>query len=359
MTTDGDEIMLVDGAAGYVYNIQSGVFGAITSSEFPNTSNTCTWQDGYFIFEDGDDFQLSDLDSALGHDATRRASAETIPDRIVRVFADDNIMLCGPANIEFWANAGSVPFPYARLGGSSTLKIGLAARWSLVKYQDGVAFLGRTRGGGLRLFALGSGGLRILSTPAWEALADGYGDISEATGLAYSYGGHDFYQINLGGHSWLYDGALLSELTSSGGRHRADQAVLFDNRILVSDYDDGRIYSLDQDVYTDDGEAILRALTSRHLFGPEPVTVVDLWADLETGIGLANGQGSNPQLMLTVSRDKGQTFGEHQWCSAGLQGDYAARCRFGSQGSSHSLTFRLSYSEPTRFVMAGEGWVDS
>lgn len=46
---------------------------------------------------------------------------------------------------------------------------------------------------------------------------------------------------------------------------------------------------------------------------------------LEQGRGLTTGQGSDPQMMIAVSRDGGVTWGPERWVSAGRIGEYSHR----------------------------------
>jgi hypothetical protein len=68
---------------------------------------------------------------------------------------------------------------------------------------------------------------------------------------------------------------------------------------------------------------------------------------METGVGLSSGQGSDPQVMIQISRDWGHTWGVERWVSAGLLGQYQRRVilrrlgRFRSGG-----VVRVAVSDP-------------
>lgn len=365
MVYNGQHIHIVDGTAGYTYAPATTTFAAISDGDYPDTATTVAWINGYTIVEDGDEFQLSDLDNATSYDATKRASAESIPDAIVRVYTATELMLFGPTNVEFWGHTGALDMPFQRVGGG-ILEVGLAAKWSLVRFGNGVAFLGQNRNGDVRLYALSGGGLQQISTPDWETIVNAYSVKSDATGLAYIHSGHEFYQINFptAGKSWIYDAGtgLMSEVQdSAGGRDRAEIGIKYINRVFVSDYENGKIYRLDPDTYTENGSQIPRELTSRTLIGTphQPVTPMGLWFDFESGVGLTSGQGSDPQAMLTVSKDGGRTFQAEQWADMGAIGEYRTRVRFGRQDASENLTFRLRVTDPVKFALVGEAWADA
>ena len=58
------------------------------------------------------------------------------PDELIRVFADGGqLMLFGDKTTESWGNSGAADFPFAIIGGAAS-EWGLAARWSLAKFDN-------------------------------------------------------------------------------------------------------------------------------------------------------------------------------------------------------------------------------
>jgi len=62
--------------------------------------------------------------------------------------------------------------------------------------------------------------------------------------------------------------------------------------------------------------------------------------------------GADPRVMLAVSRDSGKTYETEQWVPVGKQGQYMTRVLWRRQGSSRVFTFKIRYTEPTKFVIA-------
>jgi hypothetical protein len=77
----------------------------------------------------------------------------------------------------------------------------------------------------------------------------------------------------------------------------------------VTDYENGKVYLLDQNAYTDDGQYIVREFVTRHNKTGELLSIAQLWLEMEAGVGLVSGQGSDPQVMLQISRDGGHSWG--------------------------------------------------
>ena len=78
---------------------------------------------------------------------------------------------------------------------------------------------------------------------------------------------------------------------------------------------------------------------------------------METGVGLASGQGSNPQVMLRVSRDGGHSWSSTLTAALGKVGEYARRVLWRRLGRSRDFTFELSVSDPAKVVFLG-GFMD-
>lgn len=67
----------------------------------------------------------------------------------------------------------------------------------------------------------------------------------------------------------------------------------------------------------------------------------------DTGIGLNEGQGVDPQVMRSISRDGGHTWGIEKWRSAGAMGNYNTRVRWiGSNGSYRNGVAKIVVTDP-------------
>jgi hypothetical protein len=170
-------------------------------------------------------------------------------------------------------------------------------------------------------------------------------------------GGHPFYQINFptADESWVYDGStdLWHRVKSAGiGRHRADTFSNFLNRNYVGDYENGKVYRLRSDVYTDNGDEIALELTGRHVFKDgKTFSIPWLQIEFESGVGLATGQGSNPQVMLQISKDGGHSWGPEIWTSLGKIGRYATRSVWRRLGKARDITFKIRITDPVKRVI--------
>lgn len=355
---NGTQIMVVDGPNGYIYSIAAGTFTKIADADFPGADHV-TFNDGYFIVNKPGtgQFHISASYDGLVWDALDYATAESNPDNLVRAIADHGELIqLGEVSTEFWTNTGGLDFPYARSG--AAVEWGLAARWSLAKFDNSLIWLAKNRMGEVQVVRLAGYTPQRVSDSDIETIFNNYPSTSDATGFSYLLNGHPFYQINFTAAkaTWLYDGAsnCWSELKSGAGRHRGEIATNYLNRTVVCDYENGKIYNIDGDVYTDDGGAIVSELVSKHVFSNlERYAISALQVDLESGVGLATGQGSDPQIMLQISKDGGHTWGAERWVSMGKLGQYSRRAKWNRLGQSRNWTFKLKISDPVKRVLLG------
>jgi len=363
MADNGTQLMIVDGTDGYIYNQSTHAFTTIASAFFANPT-TCWWQDGYFLasFADSGRFQISASYDGTTWAALDFANAESAPDDLVAgVSHNSQVVLFGQSTAEFWTNTGAQDFPYSRVQGS-TINWGLAARWSIGTIGDDLVYLAKNKRGEVQVVRLVGYQVQVISTPDMSTAINAYSTTSDASAFSYIKGGHDFYQINFptAGKSWVFDGltGIWSELQSGtdGERDLGECAAQFNSKTYVSDYATGKIYSLDLDTYTDNGATIVRELASRHVFSETQLKVYRVWLDIETGVG--NAADPDPQVMLSVSKDGGHTFGTERLMAMGATGQHARRCYLNRLGQSYDWVFRFRISSPVKVVIMG-GWLST
>lgn len=362
MADNGVEVFVADGITkGYVYNLTTLAFTAVSDADAV-ISDTVTFLDGYFVVSktNSGQFNFSDAYAGLVWQSTSFATAEANPDKLIAVLgANSMLALFGEFTMEVWQNAGTSPVPFARVQGA-THEWGLAARWSLCKFDESGIFLGRNRLGQVSVMKLAGLQITRVSPPDLDYLINGYSAFADASGFTYMLNSHPMYQLNFpaAGKSWLYDGRTnaWSELESAGiTRHRAEMSSQHLGNIRVADYSNGKIYTLSPSVYTDNGAAIAREIESGHSYGTEynSLFMSELRLDMETGVGLATGQGTDPQVMLQISHDGGHTWGVERWASAGKIGKYLARVRWRRLGRTRDSVFKIRVTDPVKVVLLG------
>jgi hypothetical protein len=357
-----DYTMAVDpgGAASVVGTYAVAQFQQITDVDYAG-AETVTWQDGYFLVNvpNSQRFYISDINNGLLWDALDFASAESNPDDIVAIASDNgNVHLFGELSTEFWTNTGSLDFPFERISGGAN-EWGCAARETVVKYDNTLAFLAKNRMGEVIVARMNGYLPQRISNPELESIINSYSAVSDAVAYSYMIGGHPMLVLSFPSaeRSWLYDGLsnCWSILESNNiPRHRSELGINYLNRTLVTDFENGNLYSLNPNSYTDNGEPIAFEVTGRHLAdNNDRITCDSIQLNLEAGVGLASGQGENPQIMLQVSKDGGHTYGVERWVTMGAIGDYATRANWHRLGQARDWVFKFRITDPVKRVIFG------
>jgi hypothetical protein len=366
IASNGNEILIVDGASGYIINVGASTLTQITDPEFPAGVKRATYQDGYFIVTgDGtQSFYISQLLNGGSWDGLDFASAEGSPDDTVGCISDHReLWLFGSNSAEVWVNTGNNDFPFER-SGNTFIEHGCAAANSIEKLDNTVFWLGADdRGSGIVWRANGYTPQRV-STHALETAIAAYGTISDAFAFTYQQEGHGFYVLTFptANATWVYDAAtqLWHERayrdvsTGELSEWRASVHCMLNNVHIVGDIADGRVYELDLDYYTDDDAPILRLRASQtQTQMQDRLFFKTLQIDMETGVGLATGQGSAPLMMMRYSNDGGHTWSNYKTQTVGAVGAYGARCLFNRLGAGRNRVWEITMTDPVKFAVLG------
>jgi len=369
MANNGTQLFIAANGPSYVYNTVTTVFGQVTDPDFPGAL-TVSYLDGYFVFIEpfGQKVWVTDLLDPTSIDPLNFASAEGDPDGLISSIVDHSeVWLFGTNSIEVWYNSGDSDFPLQRIQGAFN-EIGCAATFSVAKLDNGLFWLGAdSRGQGIVYRANGYNGKRI-STHAVEWQIQQYERIDDAIAYTYQQDGHSFYVLSFptADKTWVYDAATDAWHERAGWingrfiRHRSNCQTAFNNLVIVGDYQNGNIYALDMNVYDDYGR-VQRWVRSWRALPPDTNDLKrsshhSLQLNCESGVGLNNGQGSAPQVMLRWSDDGGHTWNGERQVSMGRVGQYGARVIFRRLGMTLKLrdrVYEISGTDPVKVAIMG------
>ncbi len=168
--------------------------------------------------------------------------------------------------------------------------------------------------------------------------------------MAYSQEGHFFYSLTTDGGTYMYDivTAEWSERESYGKANWSPQySQPFAGKILVGDHDSNRIGELDFDTYADWGTTQRMEWTYQTIYADGQRAFHDrLEIGLETGLGLSDGQGIDPRIMLQYSDDGGKTWKSLPDKQLGTLGKRQARVIWHNLGSSRERVYKAAVSDP-------------
>lgn len=356
LANNGTQVCIVNGVNGYIWSATGG-FQVITDQNF-HAANTVTFFDNYFVFDWANTnkfFNSNSLDGTV-YTGTDFASAEVSSDYVLSIVnQQENLLIFGQSTIETWYDAGAINFPFLRTNGG-TIERGCAALMTPVKEDNSVFFLGND----LVFYRLNGTGLVRVSTHAIEDAFQSYTTVSDAYTFSYTFQGHKF--INLvfptANASWVYDVAtqFWHERESwdinnnSYGRWRGNCCLTAFGQVLIGDAYSGSVGVLDETVFTEYGNTMRMEMVAPPLHDDrQRIYVSCLELDVESGVGLNTGQGSDPQIMMDYSKDGGRTFVNLQaWDTLGKIGAYLTRCRWLRLGQSRQWVFRVMISDPVK-----------
>ena len=369
MVDNGTQLFIAANPTGYIYDAASEELAQIEDEDFPGAV-TVGYLDGYFVFQEPNSqkFWTSELLDGTQIDPLSFASAEGMPDNLVSLFVDHReVWLFGTQSVEVWYDAGTTPFPLARIQGAVN-EFGCAATFSVAKLDNTLFWLGsESRGQGVRYRPNGYIGQRI-STHAVEYAIQSYGTISDAIAFSYQQDGHLFYVLTFptAQKTWVYDvatGAWHERAGFANGqfiRHRANCQMFFNNQVVVGDFQNGNIYAYDLDQLSDvdfpqKWLRSWRALpTGTNNYKRTAQHTLQL--NCETGVGVITGQGNDPQVMLRWSDDGGHTWSNEHWTSMGKIGSYGYRAFWRRLGMTEKLrdrVYEVSGTDPVKLAIMG------
>jgi len=368
MTTGGLTAYIVDGLNRYYYVVSTNTFVTLPSTDGPWQGATVTdVVDGYILYNQPDtqNWSSTDLDSPLSAQAwfgTKNGS----PDNLVSLIVDHRqVYLLGEVTTEVWVDVGSqitglLTFPFQRVSGTASQN-GCGAAFSVARFAETFMFLARDTLGTATIGMMQGYEYKRLSTHAVENSLVGV-DVTDARAWTYQVEGHEFYVITFPNAdiTWVYDLATQQwhkwlywdTPTATYHRHRANCGIAFANKNLVGDWENGKIYSLDFDQYTDAGSPIRRLRRAPHITTDlQRQYFEEFQIQFQPGVGLTTGQGDNPQAMLRWSNDGGSTWSNEHWTSIGRQGAYQNRAIWRRLGWSRDRIFEVAVTDPVKAVV--------
>lgn len=369
MDDNGSQLVITNGTSGYLYSATIG-FVLISDTDF-NAAETVQFFDQrfYFDWKNTNKFFGSDLLDGTAYNALVFASAEARPDNVVALVLNKQILLVfGTDTIEPWQDIGAANMPLERVPGV-VIERGLAAPHATVKEDNSVFFLGDDR----RFYRLDGLTPIGISTPAIDAEWQSYSTVSDAYCFSYSWAGHKFIVVHFvaANTTWEFDIAtgLWHERESwdingrSYGRWRGNCFVSCYDKQLIGDAYSGAIGYLSATTYTEFGNTVQGLATSPPIHDEDQkrLFISRLQLDIEAGVGIATGQGSDPQWMLRTSKDGGRTYTTMQkWRSAGAIGATRSRLRWLKLGQARERVFELTTTDPVKRTIikaSGSGYV--
>lgn len=358
------QLAVCDGKSLYTLIYDTSVFSKVSDPDLPSPVGTVENVDGYFMINHRGTgrFYISTLNDGSSWAALDYASAESAPDRLERVVATvGQVFLLGSRTIEIWSNTGASDFPFRRITGA--IDIGTASPYTALAVANTLFFVGQDKNGSGVVYQTQSFSPSIVSDSTIDLRIQAATDPANMRAFAYQEEGSLFYVITGGG----LETSLVYDITSQQWHERAhmntdgvfEQDLAVDHMFafskhLVGDRRNGNIYEQSLDFYSDAGDTLVAERVYTHLSDEgQRIRFNALEIGLETGVGLQSGQGVDPAVSLSLSRDGARTWSDTYYASFGSVGQYQTKVEFRRLGVSEQMTFKLRISDPVKRAIIG------
>lgn len=374
----GGYAVIVDGLYGYLVNLSTNAVTQITDANFSAASRVA-FIDGWWIFSVPNSqrfFTNAPTPYSITFSASFYALKDSSSDNLVTLMENNReLWLIGERTSEVWYNAGGANFSFSRVPGVSP-QIGCSAVNSIARLGASLVWLGRSERGENVIIQTDQYSYKNISTRAVEAAITSYPLVSDAFGFTYEEEGHLFYVLTFptADKTWVYDvssnmwheRASFNSTTGAFHRTRANCFMNFQNIRMVGDFESGYVHQMSRKVYTDAGwDSDAQGLTTEPLIALRRSPILwsrenrkrlfhsSLQVDFAPGVGLQNGQGSNPRCMIRWSDDAGASWGTQRFVDIGAVGRTKNRALIRRLGMARDRVYEVSISDPVQRDIVG------
>lgn len=358
---DGSNLLFVAGGVLYKFDgsavstISQSVVSGITSVAFINQQFIITGNDATFAVSDVGD---PDTWNALNY-----AQEETSPDSLLRAYVFTQLVyMLGSRTAVPWYNTGIGNPPFDRQD-TSLVNIGIAGVHAVCNTDQFMYWFSDDR----KFYQVVGASARSISTASVAHIVESLDTVSDCILSSFIFDGQDFVVAAFPSsgrtlcfsEQYQYWFELCAGTNDPGGRWYGNAAIRCYGKNLVADYRNGNVYELDGETYTDAGDTRLRIRVLPPITGDmaglpgRQLTHSHTRIEMQCGVGLAHGQGSNPVLMCQLSNDGGHTWGQEEHVSMGVMGDYVKAVEFQQFATGYDIRIKIKCSDPVFLSMWG------
>lgn len=364
MDSNGSQLFINDGVTAYIYTFDTQSLEQIADPNFPVGARGGMYLAQRFLVYTPSDaansgrIYASDQADGLAWDPLNFFTPESVPDGIrgiTRWFND--CVVFGDSSIEWWASAPTTlagALGFRPITGANS-EVGLEAELGLAGADQNLYFVGNGNGQ-TGIYKLKGYTAVKISPPSIDEELVKRATHSIAICTAYMVSGHPIFQLTLPNPdkalalTIIYD--ALTDLWSF--RESAAKpyymglfAVTNNDAVYITDAFSGAICKMVATVFDECGGPMVFEVTSIHIMKDGDTLSIDkIQIDVETGLGTATGQGSDPQGMIQVSKDGGRIWGSERMVSLGKIGKYRARAIRRRIGAARDLAIRFRITDP-------------
>ena len=347
----------------WVYTVAGGLV-QISDSDFDGPVAGVDFEYGYFLFPklNSNTWFQSDLRDGLSYIATDFTVAESDPDNIVVIKSLNGLVyVFGTSTMEPYQNIQGAGFQFETIPSAIQQK-GCTAPHSMVELNGNLMWIGAGANEQPAIYASSGGLPEKLSSAAIDNLIyqGGIEPLQNAYAIKWAERGHSLVSITVPGVCTIvYDAVTgLWHERKSVDRFQQPQPWRVTSMVdaysvrLVGDEISGVIGLMSEDIFYEYGDEIRSYFTTEAIDNTgAPFSVNQVQMVMETGFNPVVGQGDNPVVRMSVSRDGGITYSPEISRSLGIAGSYYSPISWPMLGRfARSACFRFDISEPIKKV---------
>ena len=359
---DDSQVLVLNGN-GQAYVFQPSVGLSIVSDvDFNPASYATVLNERFWLPKDGSNqFFASAVSDGTDYPSAAIATAESAPDNVVACMAHKGALwVLGENTSEYWQSVNDSTLPVRQVKGA-VYQRGCAAVHSVRETGDAFCFLADDKTvmmvSGTQMQKISGLSFELEIKGDGSTRYPGYSKIDDAYGFFVDGPTHKIYYLTFPtvGVTWGYD-------FSSGTWHKRESlnqdhwrpigAVAAWGKVIVGDAFSGKLYYITPGFKTENGTRIDCKFTTPSLSWRTDVTIPLIEVDMETGVGVTSGQGSDPQLLIRYSKDGGSSWTNKSDQPIGAKGDYRKRVpvrQFGRVVRNRDFIVEFKITDPVEF----------
>jgi len=340
VATNNSQIALI---VGNTYYVSDGATVASYGTGAVGKPVDLTFLDGYIVvIGEGqgrkDLITVSGLDDATTFAGLDFASAEDNPDALIGIAREGSrLLLFGERSTEEWYNSGDADFPLAPSG--RVIEQGLFNSKMLAKEDNSTFFVSEDK-----VAMRTSGGVPpVISTREIDDILE---KGTPHSAFTFKERGHKFYAIRMvGAPTLVYDITTQLWHERTTGTLEQPWFTVCATEVGGTYYygtDTGKIVTLDENTFTDDGATILCEGISVPLYEPDHFSISRIHAQISGGTGQMD---RNARVSLEMSKN-GREWGTEKWRDIGDIGEYGKLVEWHGLGAFRRAQVRFRISDP-------------
>ncbi len=364
MADDGINLFIVTDLQVWQYSTDTDLITKVTDSNISG-SKSVDFFNNQFIYTKDKFSTVSNVGDGANASGSNTIGEETLPDGLVRDFVFEEVIYrCGTRSIVGWWNSGVGSPPIEKLQGR-VFNVGLAAINSIAKTDQAFYWLGDD----FAIYRSSGGAEERISTDAISNAISKIPFTGNAISNTFTFEGQNFYQITFptGGRTFIVNESLgvngWFELSSGVNspfettKYQGQSIINVYNKVIVADDSNGNVYKLDLNTYTNNGDPLQRIRVTQaansDLLGVKGkrVQMSAVKFIMESGVGVIDGQGDNPRIMVEYSDDGGNSWNGGSWPRVGRLGEFQLQVEWFNLGSFYDRIFRLSTTDPVNYSL--------